>query len=119
MPAMMTRHKKPSGQHLKDPSILLASDSERHGTTMHRALKQNGFVVEFVGNYALVDSLLNERPFDVVHGERRKKAETPRVIASHLRGVLVIDTRQFTATPSTSPRARRTPRFSPRSGAVR
>lgn len=33
---------------------------------MHRALQQQGFAVEFAGNYGQVTGLLQERSFDVV-----------------------------------------------------
>lgn len=33
---------------------------------MHRALRQQGFAVEFAGNYAQVVALLRDREFDVV-----------------------------------------------------
>jgi DNA-binding NtrC family response regulator len=66
MPAMMIRPCKAFGEQLVEPSILLASDSERHGSTMHRALMTYGLEVEFAGDYAQVEPLLNERSFDIV-----------------------------------------------------
>lgn len=65
MPVMMTRTKS-YGERLAEPSILLASDSERHGNTMHRALEQHGFAVEYAGDYTQVDSALHSRQYDVV-----------------------------------------------------
>ncbi|HEY1498089.1 MAG TPA: hypothetical protein VGF88_00790 [Acidobacteriaceae bacterium] len=85
MSAMMTRLKKSSGERLGDPSILLASDSERHGTTMHRALEQNGFAVKFVGSYAEVDSLLSQHPFDVVLLEVTGEHAVEPAVAAALR----------------------------------
>jgi PleD family two-component response regulator len=85
MSAMMTRPKKSSGERLKDPSILLASDSERHGTTVYRALEQNGFAVEFVADYDEVDSQLNERPFDVVLLEVTGEHAVEEAVAAALR----------------------------------
>jgi PleD family two-component response regulator len=66
MPSMMTQTKDPSSERLAETSILLASDSERHGNTMHRALQQNGFAVEYAGDYAQVELALHERAFDLV-----------------------------------------------------
>ncbi len=66
MPVMMTPSNKPLGEQLAEPSILLASDSERHGNTMHRALEQHGFAVQYAGDYAQLETVLHQRPFDVV-----------------------------------------------------
>jgi hypothetical protein len=66
IPAMMTQSKNYLSRPGKEPSILLASDSERHGSTMHRALRQHGLAVEFAGEYAHVAALLRYRRFDVV-----------------------------------------------------
>jgi PleD family two-component response regulator len=85
MPAKMTRDKKFSGERFSDPSILLASDSERHGSTMYRALEQNGFAVEFVGSYAQVESQLGERPFDVVLLEVTGEHAVEPAVAAALR----------------------------------
>jgi DNA-binding NtrC family response regulator len=63
---MMTRTRKSYGEPLDEPSVLLASDSQRHGNTMHRALAEHGLAVEFAGDYTQVDSLLHERSYDVV-----------------------------------------------------
>jgi DNA-binding NtrC family response regulator len=66
IPAMMIQSKRHSGPGRTEPSILLASDSERHGSTMHRALRQHGFAVEFAGDYAQVPARLEDGKFDVV-----------------------------------------------------
>lgn len=66
MPIMMTRTKSSFGEPLAELSILLASDSARHGSTMHRALEARGFEVEFAGDYAQVESVLHRRRYDVV-----------------------------------------------------
>ena len=63
---MMTQSGNVFGRRRSEPSILLASDSERHGNTMHRALRQQGFTVEFAGDYGQVPALLRDRKFDVV-----------------------------------------------------
>lgn len=85
MPVMMTRTKKSSGERLAEPSILLASDSERHGNTMHRALEEHGFTVQYAGPYAQVDSLLNQRQFDVVLLEVTGEQAVEPAVAAALR----------------------------------
>ena len=47
MPIMMTQSGERSDGPKADLSILLASDSERHGMTMHRALQERGMAVEY------------------------------------------------------------------------
>ncbi len=66
MPTMTTQAKRWSDGSAAEPSILLASDSERHGSTMYRALEQRGFKVEYAGDYGQVDALLAQRGYDVV-----------------------------------------------------
>jgi PleD family two-component response regulator len=63
---MMTRIDTTFGDGIAEPSILLASDSERHGNTMQRALEQHGLAVQYAGDYAQMEAALRERPFDVV-----------------------------------------------------
>jgi len=84
MPTMMTRTKT-SGERLAEPSILLASDSERHGNTLHRALQQHGFAVEYAGDYAQVDSALHTRQFDVVLLEVTGEHAVEPAVAAALR----------------------------------
>jgi hypothetical protein len=48
------------------PSILLASDSERMGRSLDRALRDEDFAVEFAGDYASLDAQLRSRNFDMV-----------------------------------------------------
>jgi hypothetical protein len=60
---MMTYAKKEFGP-LTSPSILLASDSERHGSSIHQLLKEEGFAIDFVGDYSRIDP--NGHGFDVV-----------------------------------------------------
>jgi CheY-like chemotaxis protein len=85
MPSMMIRSKTFSGEPPPEPSILLASDSERHGNTMHRALEQHGFAVEYAGSYAQLDSLLRERQFDVVLLEVTGEDAVEPAVAAALR----------------------------------
>lgn len=85
MPIMMTRA-KPSGERPNsEPSILLASDSARHGSTMHRALAQHGFAVEYAGDYTGVDSALNQRQFDLVLLEVTGEHAVEPAVAAALR----------------------------------
>lgn len=85
MPIMVTRTKKSFGEPIAEPSILLASDSERHGNTMHRALEQHGFAVQYAGDYEQVDSLLNQRRFDVVLLEVTGEDAVEPAVAAALR----------------------------------
>lgn len=66
MPAIINRSKHPRGQPFTDRSILLASDSERHGATMHRALLQIGLSIEYAGDYSQLDARLNAQKYDLV-----------------------------------------------------
>ena len=94
MPVMMTRTTKSFGERLTEPSILLVSDSERHGNTMHRALEQHGFAVEYAGDYAQVESALHSRKFDVVLLEVTGEHAVEPAVAAALR-VKRGDARQF------------------------
>jgi len=47
-------------------SILLASDSDRHGNSMHELLREGGFAVDYAGGYSGIDTQLERRDFDVV-----------------------------------------------------
>jgi PleD family two-component response regulator len=62
---MMTYAKEQKGP-LANPSILLASDSERHGNSIHQLLKEDGFAIDFVGDYSRVDPKIHGKDFDVV-----------------------------------------------------
>lgn len=62
---MMTHAKKKLGP-LTSPSILLASDSERHGSSIHQLLKEEGFAIDFVGDYSHIDPKRHAKDFDVV-----------------------------------------------------
>lgn len=54
------------GQPLTSPSILLASDSDRHGAQMHWTLQGEGFETRFAGDYSQLDGVLTSQSFDVV-----------------------------------------------------
>lgn len=66
MPIMMTQSRERSDGLKADVSILLASDSERHGKTMHRAMEQQGIAVEYAGDYSRLDSALQQQEYDMV-----------------------------------------------------
>jgi PleD family two-component response regulator len=85
MPVMMKPSKKDTGPPFAEPKILLASDSERHGNAIHRALEQHGFTVEFAGDYARVDSLLRARGFAVVLLEVTGEHAVEAAVAAALR----------------------------------
>lgn len=64
-PVMMTYAKEEPGP-LASPSILLASDSARHGSSIHQLLKEEGFAINFVGDYSRIDPYMHAKEFDVV-----------------------------------------------------
>jgi len=69
MPVAVT--KDPSGNSagfsLPDqPTILLASDTGRLGTSLHRVLRDEGFDVHYAGSYSACDGSLHNRTFDMV-----------------------------------------------------
>lgn len=69
MPVAVT--KDPSGSQAgfpfpNKPTILLASDTERLGTSLHRALRDEGFNVHYAGPYSGCDARLRDEAFDVV-----------------------------------------------------
>jgi PleD family two-component response regulator len=53
-------------QSLERPSILLASDSERPGNSLHRALRENDFEVRFAGDYSGLEPQLRGQKFDMI-----------------------------------------------------
>ncbi len=61
----MTYSKEKKG-HLLSASILLASDSERHGNPMHQLLKEDGFAIDFAGSYSGIEDHLDGKNYDVV-----------------------------------------------------
>jgi PleD family two-component response regulator len=62
---MMTYAKRKPGP-LTNTSILLASDSQRHGSSIHRLLKEEGFAIDYVGDYSCIDPQIHGKDFDVV-----------------------------------------------------
>jgi DNA-binding NtrC family response regulator len=62
---MMTYAKERKGP-LTNTSILLASDSERHGKSIHQLLKEDGFVIDYAGDYSGIENHLDGKDFDVV-----------------------------------------------------
>lgn len=66
MPSMMIDSKQVLGHSFTSASILLASDSERQGSTIHRALQQEGLTIDYAGDYSQLDTALRRQKFDVV-----------------------------------------------------
>ncbi|MGA7352757.1 MAG: hypothetical protein WA891_13075 [Acidobacteriaceae bacterium] len=85
MPVMMTQSGERSDRPKADLSILLASDSERHGLTMHRALQERGLAVEFAGTYAEVDGRMHGRSYDMVLLEVTGQHAVEPAVAAALR----------------------------------
>lgn len=54
------------GQRGRGLSILLASDSDDTGRTLHKILENAGFRVHFAGDYSRLDGALDGRRFDVI-----------------------------------------------------
>jgi PleD family two-component response regulator len=82
---MMTYSNETSDQSFTDASILLASDSERHGSMMHRALHEEGLAVEYAGDYSQVEAALRRRKFDVVLLEVTSEHAVEPAVAAALR----------------------------------
>lgn len=85
MPCMMTDSKEASGQWFTDASILLASDSERHGSRMHQALQEEGLAIEFAGDYSQVEAALGRQKFDLVLLEVTGEHAVEPAVAAALR----------------------------------
>ena len=62
---MMTYLKERNGP-FASASILLASDSERHGNSIHQLLKEDGFAIDYAGSYSEIEDHIKGREFDVV-----------------------------------------------------
>lgn len=85
MPIMMTLAKDVAGPSSIDASIVLASDSDRHGRTMYRALREEGFEIEYAGSYEQLDERLLDRKFDVVLLEVTGEHAVEAAVAAALR----------------------------------
>ena len=57
---------EPFGQPTSCPTILLASDTERLGSSLHKILREEGFEVHFAGDYSGLDAHLRRQNFDMV-----------------------------------------------------
>ncbi|MGC2638721.1 MAG: hypothetical protein WA294_16175 [Acidobacteriaceae bacterium] len=58
--------KEPIDPQLAVPSILLASDRERLDSSLHDALRKEGFQVHFAGDYSGLENHLHRQAFDMV-----------------------------------------------------
>jgi PleD family two-component response regulator len=94
MPTTTGQSSKQSDQPFGDRSILLVSDSERHGATIHRALQQHGFSIDYAGDYSQLDARLNQQKYDVVLLEVTGEHAVEPAVAAALR-VKRVDARQF------------------------
>jgi hypothetical protein len=66
MPVVETKEKERSPE-TGSPSILLASDRERLGQSLHKELREQGFDIHFAGEYAAIDGQLDHgQQFDVI-----------------------------------------------------
>jgi PleD family two-component response regulator len=67
MPVVTHNEKEPAERSVGAPSILLATDTERFGNSLHNALREQGFDVHFAGTYAALDGQLHRgQPFDFI-----------------------------------------------------
>ncbi|HEX3660078.1 MAG TPA: response regulator [Acidobacteriaceae bacterium] len=62
---MMTYSNQRKGPFV-NASILLASDSERHGNSMHQLLREDGFAIDYAGSYSGIDDHLRGKAFDLI-----------------------------------------------------
>lgn len=74
-----------SGRLTGNPSILLASDTERLGSSLHRVLEEQGFEVAFAGNYSGIQRLLSRQNFDVILLEVTGEYAVEDAVAAALR----------------------------------
>lgn len=83
-----------SGRRTRTPSILLASDTDRLGSSMHRVLQDHGFEVEYAGNYSGIQRMLSRQNFDLVLLEVTGEYAVEDAVATALR-VKRINAEQF------------------------
>lgn len=67
------------------PSILLASDTDRMGNSLHRALQEGGFDVAYAGNYTGIQRILSRQSFDLVLLEVTGEYAVEDAVATALR----------------------------------
>jgi len=67
------------------PSILLASDTDRLGSSLHRALEEHGFEVAYAGSYAGIQRILSRQAFDLVLLEVTGEYAVEDAVATALR----------------------------------
>jgi PleD family two-component response regulator len=77
--------KEPIDQRIDYPSILLASDLERVGSSLHQALRKEGFEVHFAGDYSGLDAHLDRQAFDMVLLEVTGEYAVESAVATALR----------------------------------
>lgn len=83
MPVALTRDS--SGRLTGIPSILLASNTEQLDSSLHQALKKEGFEVACAGPYSGIQKLLSRQEFDVVLLEVTGEDAVEDAVATALR----------------------------------
>ena len=74
-----------SGRLKGNPSILFATDKEKEGSSLHRALREEGFEVAFAGEYTGIPTILNRQNFDMVLLEVSGEEAVEDAVAAALR----------------------------------
>lgn len=74
-----------SGRLMGIPSILLATDKAREGSSLDRALREQGFEVAFAGDYSGIQPMLTRQDFDVVLLEVSGEDAVEEAVAAALR----------------------------------
>lgn len=67
------------------PSILLASDTDRLGNSLHQILQEHGFDVAYAGNYSGIQRILSRQNFDVILLEVTGEYAVEDAVATALR----------------------------------
>lgn len=83
MEVAMTRDS--SGRLNGIPSILLASDTDRLGSSLQRTLQEHGFEVAYAGNYAGIQRILSQQSYDVILLEVTAEYAVEDAVAAALR----------------------------------
>lgn len=74
-----------SGRLTGFPSILLASDTDRLGNSLHRVLQEHGFEVAYAGTYGGIQRVLSRQSFDVILLEVTGEYAVEDAVAAALR----------------------------------
>jgi hypothetical protein len=77
--------KEPIDRRTGCPSILLASDRVRLGSSLQQSLREQGFEVHFAGDYSGLDAHLDRQSFDMVLLEVTGEYAVESAVATALR----------------------------------